>query len=147
MKGVRHTAMAFLARREHSRYELRRKLSQRFPGEEERIEIEVDQLAAEGLQSNARLAEVFIRSRVSRGQGPSKIRLDLKNKGVADQDIAFAFEEAEVDWFALASQIALKKFGVFADQETNIRLKARVSRFMHQRGFSYEHIASLYGSP
>ena len=144
MKDIRLAAMVLLARREYSHLELRQKLSRRFPDEADRIEAEVDQLAAEGLQSNARLAEVFIRSRVSRGQGPLKISLDLKGKGVAEEDIGLAFQEAEVDWFTLASQVALKKFGVLPDQEIDIRLKARVSRFLRQRGFSYDHIASAY---
>ena len=136
--------MNLLARREHSRRELLQKLSRRFPNEAERVGVEVCQLTAEGLQSDARLAEAFIRARTSRGQGPSKIRIELKGKDVTDADIALAFEEAEVDWFALASEVVLKKFGDLADQEVDIRLKARASRFLQQRGFSYDHIASLY---
>ncbi|MCS5571312.1 MAG: recombination regulator RecX, partial [Pseudomonadales bacterium] len=124
--------------------ELLQKLRRRFPDETERVGVEVGRLTAEGLQSDARLAEAFIRARTSRGQGPSKIRMELKGKGVTDADILLAFEEAEVDWFALASEVVLKKFGDLADQEVDIRLKARVSRFLRQRGFSYDHIASLY---
>ena len=143
-KDIRLAAMDLLARREHSRRELLQKLSRRFPNEAERVGVEVCQLTAEGLQNDSRLAEAFTRARTSRGQGPSKIRMELKGKGVTDADILLAFEEAEVDWFALASEVVLKKFGDLADQEVDIRLKARVSRFLQQRGFSYDHIASLY---
>ena len=97
MKAIRLAAEVLLARREHSHLELRRKLNRRFPDDADRIDSEVNQLAVEGLQSNARLAEAFIRSRVNRGQGPSKISLELKDRGVADEDIALAFQEAEVD--------------------------------------------------
>ena len=143
-KDIRLAAMDLLARREHSRRELLQKLSRRFPNEAERVGVEVCQLTAEGLQNDSRLAEAFTRARTSRGQGPSKISTELKDKGVTDADILLAFEEAEVDWFALASEVVLKKFGDLSDQEVDIRLKARVSRFLQQRGFSYDHIASLY---
>ena len=72
-KAIRHAAMGLLARREHSDLELQQKLSYRFPDEAERVRVEVEQLTAEGLQSNTRLAESVIRTRISRGQGPFKI--------------------------------------------------------------------------
>lgn len=143
-KDIRLAAMDLLARREHSRLELRQKLLKRFSGESEQIEIEIDQLTMEGLQSDARLAEAFIRARTNRGQGPSKIRMELKGKGVSSDDISLAFEEAEIDWFALANDVAYKKFGDLSEHDVDVHMKAKVSRFLQQRGFSYDHISSLY---
>ena len=143
-RDIRLAAMDHLARREHSRLELRQKLSRRFPDHAEQIDIEVDRLTDEGLQSDVRLAEAFIRARTNRGQGPAKIRKELQVKGVSETDITLAFEESAIDWFGLVEEVARKKFGCLTEAGDDLRMKARVSRFLQQRGFSYDHIASLY---
>ncbi len=86
---VRRAAMDLLARREHTRKELARKLSKKFRAVPEIVEEELDKLKAEGLQSDARLAEVFIRSRVSRGQGPVKIKMELRARGWTMKPLAW----------------------------------------------------------
>ncbi|MDC0068119.1 recombination regulator RecX [Gammaproteobacteria bacterium] len=186
---VRRAAMDLLARREHSRHEILVKLTRRFGDNPELFEQEIRKLTDEGLQSDSRLAEAFIRARTNRGQGPLKIKMELRAKQVGDELISIAFEECGIDFVALARLVAFKKFGdelVRAtetksldkesldgdsqdsgsqdsgsqdsgsqDRETldregldignlDMKCKARISRFMQQRGFSYEHISSLY---
>ena len=143
-RDIRLVAMNYLARREHSCLELSQKLSRRFPNDLRKIYAEVDRLTDEGLQSDTRLAEAFIRARSNRGQGPAKIRKELQAKGLSDCDISWGFEETKVDWFALAEQVARKKFGVLSEQDKDLQSRARVTRFLQQRGFSYDHIASFY---
>ena len=98
---------------------------------------ELTRLANEGLQSDARLAEAFIRARTNKGRGPVKIRAELKQKGVATAVIDAAFNHAEVNWRELATGVTLKKFGKEFGDQGPIRLqdKARVERFLRQRGF------------
>lgn len=146
---VRRAAMDLLARREHSRLELSQKLGRRFPHQRELLEDEISILETEGLQSDARLAEAFVRVRTSRGQGPVKIRMELRGKGVPDETISLALEQCGIDWFELVSEVALKKYGDHFRQENvsqraSLKTKAKVSRFLQQRGFSFEHISSLY---
>ena len=151
---VRRAAMDLLARREHSRYEIAVKLARRFGDNPKLFEQEVGKLTDEGLQSDRRLAEAFIRARTNRGRGPVKIKMELRAKQVGDEIISSAFEECGVDFSALAQAVAVKKFGdelgKVSSMETlgigalDIKIKARISRFMQQRGFSYDHIASLY---
>ena len=161
---VRRAAMDLLARREHSRYEIAIKLARRFGNNPKLFEQEVGKLTDEGLQSDRRLAEAFIRARTNKGRGPVKIKMELRARQVGDEIISIAFEECGVDFLALAQLVAVKKFGgelgKAADMETlsmetlsmeslnmesvDIKTKARVSRFMQQRGFSYDHISSLY---
>lgn len=151
---ARRAAMDLLARREHSRYELILKLTRRLGDNPELFEQEVGKLTDEGLQSDRRLAEAFIRARTNRGQGPVKIKMELRAKQVGDEIISIAFEECGVDFKALARSVAVRKFGdelgKVADMKTldmeslDIKAKARISRFMQQRGFSYDHISSLY---
>lgn len=138
---VRRAAMDLLARREHTRKELAQKLSKKFRAVPEIVDEELDKLRAEGLQSDARLTEVFIRSRVSRGQGPVKIKMELRGKGVDDETLGLAFKTCEVDWFALVEQVARKRFGESAP--TDARERARRGRFLQQRGFNFDHIGSL----
>ena len=161
---VRRAAMDLLARREHSRYELLLKLTRRLGDNPELFEQEIGKLTDEGLQSDRRLAEAFIRARTNRGQGPVKIKVELRAKQVGDEIISIAFEECGVDFAALARSVAVKKFGdelgkvadiktldmETLDMETldiktlDMKTRARISRFMQQRGFSYDHISSIY---
>ncbi len=138
---IRRAAMDLLARREHTRAELNRKLQRQFSSEPALIEEELVKLRHEGLQSDARLAEALIRSRVSRGQGPVKIKAELRSRGLSDSEIQLALEVGEFDWFALIIEVSRKRYG--EAPPSNAKERAKRSRFLQQRGFSFEHISSL----
>lgn len=138
---VRRAAMDLLARREHTRKELARKLNRKFSAVPDLIEEELGKLKAEGLQSDARLAEVFIRARKNRGQGPVKIKMELRGKGVDNETLGIAFDHCDVDWFALIEQVSRRKYGESAPSDA--RERAKRSRFLQQRGFNFDHIGSL----
>ena len=139
--------MDLLSRREHSRLELQQKLSRRFPGCSEQIAGEIDRLGHENLQSDARLAEAFIRARAGKGRGPVRIRKELIDKGVAGETISLALAESGMDWRELARAAAGKKFGAAFGAFRDLREKARVARFLQQRGFDQEHIAMICRAP
>ena len=105
------------------------------------IEEELIKVRDEGLQSDARLAEALIRSRVGRGQGPVKIKAELRGKGLSDSEIELALEIGEFDWFQLIIQVSRKRYGEVPPSSAKERAKR--SRFLQQRGFSFEHISSL----
>ena len=112
----------------------------------ERVEIAVSKLTEEGLQSDERLAEAFIRSRVNRGQGPVKIKMELRQKGISDALIGLAMEEVDQDWYALAADVATRKFAdIDGKFDSDPKERARRSRFLQQRGFSFDHISSIDG--
>ena len=139
---IRRAAMDLLARREHSKREIRQKLSKRFSSYPDLMEVEIDILSKEGLQSDERLAEAFIRSRASRGHGPMKIRSELRGKGVDDGEISQAFAQSDIDWFERVATVAAKRFG---DQPPgDAKDRARRNRFLQQRGFSFDEIGTLY---
>lgn len=129
---IRLAAMNLLARREHSQRELRQKLRRRFP-QDELVQIELERLAQENLQSDARFAEAFLRERAERGYGFMKVRQELRDRGLSDVEINRAVDEAEVDWPALAREVYSKKYGAEAASDLNERAKR--SRFMQYRGF------------
>jgi regulatory protein len=134
---IRIAAMNLLTGREYSRAELAAKLAKRFDSHPA-IEQVLIGLAEEGLQSDKHFVEAFIRSRIFRGQGITRIRQDVRQKGVADELVAQALDDADVDWCELARDVAHRKFGnrPVADQ----REKAKRMRFMQYRGFNYDQI-------
>lgn len=136
----RDDAIRLLARREHSRRELAERLAAKGHAPE-RIAECLDDLAEQGLQSDDRFAESFLRSRILRGQGPLKIRVELERRGLDREAIHHAFEEAERagegDWFALAGEALARRFTGPGDAP---RERARRERFLAQRGFDFDQV-------
>lgn len=124
--------MDFLARREYGRQELINKLAGK-GFDRSAVEQAVEQLGEDGLQSDRRFAENFVQSRVNQGKGPVRIRLELAERRIDDATIEFAIEEAGADWYALARDIRVKKFG--RGKPTDFKAKARQMRFLQYRGF------------
>jgi len=132
--------MDMLARREHSERELSRKLASR--GYDEAVIGEtVDGLVADGLLSNDRFVESFVHSRYQRGQGPLKIRAELRERGIGDAMIEDCLESYTDRWRELAGEVREKKFG--ATLPGDFRERSRQMRFLQQRGFDTEQIRSV----
>lgn len=83
--------MDLLARREHGRAELTRKLRQR-GAPAELIEAALERLADEGLLSESRYIESFIRGRASSGYGPLRIREELTQRGLPRGEVEQALQ-------------------------------------------------------
>ncbi len=132
--------MDLLARREHSVRELRNKLQRRFP-DVETIDKQLSRLAAERLQSDVRFAQSYARQRISRGYGPLRLREELRERGVAEADVAAAMQEMDIDWYAVATDAIHKKFGTLGP--IDLKEKARRARFMQYRGFAVQHYQRL----
>lgn len=130
-------AVALLARREHSRLELERKLALR--GFAPAIVAEtLDRLEQNGLLSGQRFVSGFIVSRADRGSGPAKIRAELAQRGIRPDEAAAAIAAADVDWAALARRVRAKRFG--EPPPRDFAERARQARFLSGRGFEPEHI-------
>jgi len=131
------SAMNMLARREHSVFELTRKLQQKdFPSE--MITEVIEQLVADNLLSDERYAEAYIRMRSARGYGLQRIKMEMQERGVASELISDAIEQSEVDWVALALDVRSKKFG--EQQPEEFSLRAKQMKFLQYRGFSHAQI-------
>jgi regulatory protein len=131
------TALELLARREHSRRELTRKLGTRgFP--DDAIASALDGLERSGALAEARFTETFVRSRIAKGQGPARIRAELAQRGVADDEVDGALREAQVDWLATVRAVRKKRFG--SELPRDFRERARQARFLEYRGFGSAEI-------
>lgn len=142
-KKAYNSAVGMLARREHSRVELGRKLGQK-GYESELVEGLLDTLEKDNFLSDERYTESYIYNRSNKGYGPLRIRRELQEKGVSDALIRQGFEEAEIDWFDLASSVRLKKFGAVPAEDWESR--AKQMRFLQYRGFDQEQIQSCVQS-
>jgi len=135
---LRARALRLLARREHSRAELGRKLAPR-AASPEALQSLLDSLEQKQQLSNARFASE--RARVlSRKFGAARIRLDLKSKGVGGElaDKFSAGGELE-----RARTILQRKYRLPAATREE---RARRMRFLQSRGFSHDTIRKLLSS-
>lgn len=137
--AVRRAAMDLLARREHGRVELSRKLRLR-GAPTDLIEPALDRLAEEGLLSEARYLESFVRMRANAGYGPLRIREELAQRGLAREVIEQALRDSGFDWSAQLYEVWQRKFGELPGDQ---REKARQGRFLSYRGYSLEMIGRL----
>ena len=128
--------MRLLGQREHSAMELERKLGMRGI-EAQAIRAVLADLGTDGLQSDTRYAESFVRGRISRGKGPVRIRVELDQRGVDAVLIEEALREADADWTGLARSARRKRFG---DSPADYAERARQARFLSSRGFSAEQV-------
>ena len=141
-RTVRTAALALLAGRDFGRAELVRRLERRgYPPDA--ILAAVEGLVAERLLSEPRFVEQFIRAHASRGQGPARIRAELRERGVPAEEIDTGLESSTEDWAALARETRRRRFGV--SPPGDFRERARQSRFLQYRGFSAEHIRAALG--
>ncbi len=129
-------AVRLLARREHTRAELARKLAPY--GTEEEIENVLNELSRTGLQSDARFAESYLRSQAGR-LGGARLRQTLRQKGVASDTIDEQVTDLP-DESARARDVWNRKFGV---PPTDAKEWARQARFLQGRGFSTDIIRRL----
>ena len=138
---VRAVALGLLARREHSRLELRHKLAQRgfAPA---LIEAVLERLGAEDLLSDARFAEVYAYSRADRGYGPARIAMELRGRGVSQEIIAGILEGLDEVWMPKLVELHRKRFAALLPREGAGR--ARQIGFLRQRGFTLEQIKRLF---
>jgi regulatory protein len=124
-----------LARREHTREELREKLQTRAV-EGENVEALLDDLVRAGWLSEARLAEQMIRARARRF-GPLKLAQQLRARGVEQGTIAQAFVAAGEEGRSSLASVWRSRFRSLPRDD---RERARHVRFLQGRGFRIEDI-------
>ena len=140
--SVYNASLGLLASREHSAGELRVKLKQKYPDGEIHLDGVLERLQEVGLQNDERFAEMFVRYKANKGQGPAKIRHQLRAKSVDGAVISAALSDSAYDWSELAKAVSEKKFGASVGEPLSPKERARRQRFLQGRGFGYEHIAS-----
>ncbi|MCB1746746.1 MAG: regulatory protein RecX [Gammaproteobacteria bacterium] len=136
LAAAERAAVAALARREHSRRELERKLGARGL-DAAAVGSALDALGAAGLQDDGRFAAAYARQRAERGYGPRRIRLELRERGIEATAIEAAFGEVERDFATLAREVQRRKFG---HVPRSLAERAKQTRFLEYRGFEAAQI-------
>jgi regulatory protein len=133
--ALKARALRYLARREHSRAELHRKLLP-FAASQQLLDVLLSELEGRKLLSNHRFAEM--RAHVlARKYGAARIRSDLRAKGISDEIIRTIPGSDEV---SRASEILRRKYKAPASTREEW---AKRARFLQGRGFSNETIYRL----
>ena len=139
---LRQQAIKLLARREHTRVELARKLAGL--GTQEEIDAVLADMEASQLQSDNRTAENYLRSNASR-LGASRLRHTLKTRGVAPEMIEEQLAQADLPAEIERARAAWGR--KFSAAPANPKEWARQARFMQSRGFASDIIRKLLKEP
>lgn len=132
---LRARALRLLARREHSRAELARKLAPRAESPAALADL-LDSLEQKKQLSDARYAEARVRQ-LARKYGAARIRQDLKANGVGGDIVDGVSGEGELE---RARAILDRKY---RSPATSREERAKRMRFLQSRGFSSDVIFRL----
>lgn len=127
-----------LARREHSRLELERKLAPHAESPGELVEL-LDELVQRGWLSEQRVIEQVVHARRAKF-GSRRIQQELADKGIDGDLIAAAVAQLRDGEIDAAMALWQKKFGSLP---RNMAERARQIRFMQGRGFALEVILHI----
>jgi regulatory protein len=138
--SLKARAIGFLSRREHSRFELQRKLAPyaEDPGE---IETLLADLERENWLSNARFAQSLVNRRAPI-RGSSRIVQELRQHGLEDEQINALSQELKSTELERARVVWEKKF---AQPPSDSKEYARQFRFLASRGFSPDCLRRILG--
>jgi regulatory protein len=137
-KGLRTRALEYLARREHTRAELGRKLAQHAEDPQE-IETLLDDFERRGWLSEARFAEQLTATRRGR-YGAARIARELRERGVSGEAVDAALPALKEGDLEAARAVWVKKFG---RAPADAKEWARQARFLQGRGFAPDVIRAL----
>ena len=133
--------MQYLARREHSRAELRAKLLPHVQ-EGEDVESLLDDLMNRNWLSDERTAEQVVQHGRSRF-GTQHIVHELRQKGISEELINPTLPELKESELTTAREVWSRKFGILPQ---NDKEKAKQMRFLQSRGFGFDVIFQVLRS-
>jgi regulatory protein len=140
-RAARVAALEALARRDHASEDLRRKLLEK--GYDAAVVAPLlDALRAEKLLDDRRYTENFVAYHAARGQGPLRVRADLRRHGL-EGTLAEECLDAFPDWIVQLRKAQQKKFG--AKLPDNYADKQRQAQFLGYRGFTSAQIRTALG--
>lgn len=136
-------ALRWLTGREFSRRELEDKLIKKGCAADVAAQA-VNGLEAERLLSDDRFVETLVHARRRRGYGPLRIRRELQDKGIAEEVIGRWLDAGGAEWFEEVRRVRRRKYG--ARVPKSLAERAKQSRFLQYRGFSFDQIQQALNS-
>jgi len=138
--SLKARAVGYLSRREYARNELARKL-QPYADEGADLDALLDALEKEGWLSTERFAQSLVHRRAAR-QGTARIVQELRQHGVADDQVAQLRDELRATEYQRALEVWRKRYG---NKPVSRPEYARQARFLASRGFAHDVIRRLLG--
>ena len=132
---LRERALRLLARREHSRAELARKLESTGFVQQDIAPL-LDEFETKNWLSDRRFAESYVADHRARA-GSVKLAYDLRQRGVSDATIEVVLSENHDSELERAREVWKKKFD---SSPTDRAEKVRQMRFLQSRGFGADTI-------
>lgn len=134
--SLKARAVRYLARREHSRTELRQKLRAYLSESETEDDLDelLDELQRKGYLSDERFARSRVRVRSSR-YGNARIAYELKSSGVSSELIDQALDEVGGSEIDRARNLWTRRFG---KQPEDFKERGKQMRYLLARGFSMD---------
>ncbi len=133
--------MDLLSRREHAVAELRRKLINK-GFDEEFVNEALAKLVDDGLLSDARYAESYVRFRMNKGFGPVRIREELRQRGVASDLVGKYVDFQDRCWSETAKNAWQKRFGGKFPED--MKARAKQLQFLQYRGFTADQTKHIF---
>ncbi len=140
-RAARVAALDTLARRDHASTELTRKLVEK-GYDPDVVAGVIDRLQVDRLVNDRRYVESFVALHAARGQGPVRVRADLRNLGVP-RELVDEGVEAYADWLTPLRQARQKKFGV--ELPSDYAARQSQVRFLTYRGYTGTQIRLALG--
>jgi regulatory protein len=140
-RAARVAALDALARRDRASTDLKRKLLDK--GYHPTVVGEVvERLCAEKLVDDRRFLENFVSFHAARGQGPLRVRVELRRLGLQGESVEGALA-GYPDWLDQLRNARRKKFGTPLPSDYPDR--QRQARFLGYRGFTGAQIRMALG--
>lgn len=138
-KQAYNKAIGYLARREYSAKELQQRLLQKefSPALIDKV---LERLIDDGYQSDERFTEMYIRSRVNAGDGPFKIKMKLREKGICESLTLAVLDTQTIDWLEQVKKVKEKRFGKICDSPAEL---AKQIRYLKNKGYYQEDIQAV----
>ena len=148
-KSALNSALRILTRRDHSRYELVRKLKLRGYSRKD-IDQAVSACEEYDYIDDLRTATVYIRQLKRKGYGKKRIQLELRKKGLRGNRVLGILDESvsEADESEAAQRIVKKNLKRFERERDLKKRRDKIYRFLQARGFSRDVITNttkMYG--
>ena len=130
-------AVSLLARRDYASGELARTLS-KMTENREKIDKALSRLAECGYLDDNRLITHMIDKHVRKKHGPARIKQEIRQKGFSPELVEQMLEKVDVDWYAMARELKVSKFGDAVASEA--KEKNKQIRYLQYKGFSMDMI-------
>jgi len=135
-------AVSLLAKRDYSSGELTRTLV-KMTENSECVDSALQRLIVSGYLDDERLVIHLVDKHIRKKHGPTRIRQEVRQKGFSQELVEQTLEKAGVEWYAMARELKVSKFG--EERASDAKEKNKQVRYLQYKGFSMDMIFEALG--